>query len=369
MTYYIKQLRIQKFKSLKDTIVSFNRLTVLAGANSVGKSTVIQSILLSRTVFDNKQADKIAINGNYLMQLGFNNQITNSMLIRVHYLFENVNKKTFDFPIKFEAQPNENYLMPFTLFETIERLDTSLFTPNFHYLNAERVGPRPSYGTRVNQLPTVGYQGEYTIELLTNGQLFDVSEVKNFHNITHTEGESPNNLSQQTELWMNFIIPGIQIDAKKIIEVNRTVGLFNNHTAPNVGFGISYVLPIVVSGLIAEEGSILIVENPEAHLHPYGQSKIGYFLAMVAASGVQVIVETHSEHVINGMRIASVNEIISNEQIQINFFSRKEPDTQPHIETIEINKMGDLTKFPYGFFDQAIHDTTTIIKTRKNKKS
>ena len=75
MTYYIKQLRIQNFKSLKDTNVSFNRLTVLAGANSVGKSTVIQSILLSRTVFDNKQVDKIAINGNYLMQLGFNNQI------------------------------------------------------------------------------------------------------------------------------------------------------------------------------------------------------------------------------------------------------------------------------------------------------
>ena len=367
MTYYIKQLRIENFKSLKDTMVPFNRLTVLAGANSVGKSTVIQSILLSRTVFDNKQDDsKIAINGNYVMQLGVTNQITDSRFIRFHYLFENVNEKTYNFHIKFEAKPNENYLIPFTI---IEPLNTSLFTPNFHYLNAERVGPRPSYGTQISQLPTVGYQGEYTIELLANGILFDTPETKNFHKQTNTGGESPNRLSQQAELWMNFIIPDIEIDAKKIIEVNRTVGLFNNHTAPNVGFGISYVLPIVVSGLIAEEGSILIVENPEAHLHPYGQSKIGYFLAMVAASGVQVIVETHSEHVINGMRIASVNEIISNEQIQINFFSRKEPDTQPHIKTIEINKMGDLTKFPYGFFDQAIHDTTTIIKTRKNKKS
>lgn len=367
MTYYIKQLRIQKFKSLKDTIVSFNRLTVLAGANSVGKSTVIQSILLSRTVFDNKHNDsKIAINGNYVMQLGVTNQITDSSFISFHYLFENVKEKTYNFHIKFETKHDENYLIPYTI---IEPLSTSLFTPNFHYLNAERIGPRSSYGTQVGQLPTVGCQGEYTIELLADDMLFDTPETKNFHKQTDAKGESPNRLLEQTELWMNFIIPDIQISAKKILEVNRRVALFNNHTAPNVGFGISYVLPIVVSGLIAEEGSILIVENPEAHLHPYGQSKIGYFLAMVAASGVQVIVETHSEHVINGMRIASVNEIISNEQIQINFFSRKEPDTQPHIETIEINKMGDLTKFPYGFFDQAIHDTTTIIKTRKNKKS
>ena len=364
MTYYIKQLHIENFKSLKDTMVPFNRLTVLAGANSVGKSTVIQSILLSRTVFDNKQDDsKIAINGNYVMQLGVTNQITDSRFIRFHYLFENVNEKTYNFHIKFEAKPNENYLIPYTI---IEPLSTSLFTPNFHYLNAERIGPRSSYGTQVGQLPTVGCQGEYTIELLADDMLFDTPETKNFHKQTDAKGESPNRLLEQTELWMNFIIPDIQISAKKILEVNRTVALFNtSHTAPNVGFGISYVLPIVVSGLIAEEGSILIVENPEAHLHPYGQSKIGYFLAMVAASGVQVIVETHSEHVINGMRLASAKDVIDTKNIQINFF--KKEDDELKIIPISVTDSSDLSKYPKGFFDQSQRDNMEMIKIKKDK--
>ncbi len=66
------------------------------------------------------------------------------------------------------------------------------------------------------------------------------------------------------------------------------------------GFGITYVLPIIVQALVAStlENSVLIVENPEAHLHPLSQSSLGKFLALVAWSGVQVLVETHSEHII-----------------------------------------------------------------------
>ena len=365
MIFYIKELHIEKIKSLKNNTIVFNRLTVLAGANSVGKSTVVQSLLLSRLFIDNSStphANTVSINGNYLMQLGFNSQITNSHAIRFHYLFENMNEHKYDFHIDFEANPNESYLIPHNISE--KKDNSSLFAPNFHYLNAERVGPRPSYGTRVNQLPSTGYQGEYTIELLTNGQLL-TTEAKNFHTTTHTEGESLNTLSQQTELWMNFIIPDIQITANKIREVNRTVALFNNHTAPNVGFGISYVLPIVVSGLIAEEGSSLIVENPEAHLHPYGQSKIGYFLAMVAASGVQVIVETHSEHVINGMRLASAKDVIDTKNIQINFF--KKEDDELKIIPISVTDSSDLSKYPKGFFDQSQRDNMEMIKIKKDK--
>ena len=74
----------------------------------------------------------------------------------------------------------------------------------------------------------------------------------------------------------------------------------------NMGFGVSYALPVITAGLLAPAGSLLVVENPEAHLHPAGQSRVGRFLAHLAASGVQVVAETHSDHVLNGVRLAAV---------------------------------------------------------------
>lgn len=73
-------------------------------------------------------------------------------------------------------------------------------------------------------------------------------------------------------------------------------------TAQNVGFGISYVLPIVLALVKAKKGELIILENPEAHLHPRGQRKMGELIARAAQGGVQVIVETHSDHILNGIR-------------------------------------------------------------------
>lgn len=87
------------------------------------------------------------------------------------------------------------------------------------------------------------------------------------------------------------------------------------------GFGISYILPIVTMGLwcTCEKNCVLIVENPEAHLHPSAQSNIGKFLELVSSGGVQVIIETHSEHVIDGVRLQAA--VLKNtENVMIHFF-------------------------------------------------
>src|SRR5438046_1441121 len=72
----------------------------------------------------------------------------------------------------------------------------------------------------------------------------------------------------------------------------------------NVGFGITYALPIVVSILSARPGSLVIIENPEAHLHPRGQVRMGELLSLASTAGIQVLIETHSDHVLNGIRLA-----------------------------------------------------------------
>lgn len=84
--------------------------------------------------------------------------------------------------------------------------------------------------------------------------------------------------------------------------------------ALNMGFGVSYSLPIIVALLSAREGDILVLENPEAHLHPRGQRKIGELVALAAANGVQIFMETHSDHVLNGIRLSVRNKKISSDK-------------------------------------------------------
>ena len=131
----------------------------------------------------------------------------------------------------------------------------------------------------------------------------------------------------------------------------------------NVGFGISYILPVLVTLLSAEPGSILIIENPEAHLHPRGQSEIGKLIAETVARGVQVFVETHSDHVINGVRVAVKKGVVKPEDVNIAFFERKPHDVTredgtpqreiySEVTNIKVDANGSLSEWPKDFMDE-----------------
>jgi predicted ATPase len=121
-----------------------------------------------------------------------------------------------------------------------------------------------------------------------------------------------------------------------------------------VGFGITYVLPVLVAVLSSSPGSIVLVENPEAHLHPRGQVQVGELLARAANAGVQVIVETHSDHVLNGIRGAVHSGIIDPKSLAIHYFSRIEVEGRVHsiVESPVIDKDGRFDRWPEGFFDE-----------------
>lgn len=130
---------------------------------------------------------------------------------------------------------------------------------------------------------------------------------------------------------------------------------------PNTGFGYTYALPIVLDGLMAPRGSMLVVENPEAHLHPKAQSNIGFFLGKMAAAGVKIVVETHSEHVVNGIRRAALSRLgLSTDDITIYFCDESRPDENP--EEITVDSKGNLSDFPVDFFDQVRQDMLEIIR-------
>jgi len=97
-----------------------------------------------------------------------------------------------------------------------------------------------------------------------------------------------------------------------------------------------------------------LLENPEAHLHPRGQSQMGNLLAQAAAQGVQIILETHSDHVLNGIRLAVHDGKLDPDATRLHFFQIRESQGQFVSEVVspQMNRRGKLNKWPDGFFDE-----------------
>lgn len=360
-------LHISGLKCFIDQSFTFGKLTVLAGGNSVGKSTVIQSLLLLRSAFEKWEIEEkqVPLNGEYRLGLGNSAEVLAKGNPSNHIILQ-YSEASFELSAFLGLESSDPQMfLEIEKVTSIEPKKISLLKPSFHYLNAERLGPRPFYDIG-NRPRNVGWQGEFTIAVLssTDANLpeYDVVEEKVF------PGTRNRKLRSQVDSWMDFIVPGTRVDPKKLQEINRAYVQYNGAGPFNVGFGISYVLPVIAAGLIAREEELLIVENPEAHLHPLGQSRIGRFLAIVAAAGVKVIVETHSEHVINGIRLAVLENIIDPSKIVFNFFDAAGLGKQPEVRKIFLKENADLDYWPKGFFDQQQQDIAQIFKLRKQKK-
>ena len=126
------------------------------------------------------------------------------------------------------------------------------------------------------------------------------------------------------------------------------------HVSPfNMPFGNSSVLPIVVALMTAPKDSLLIIENPEAHIHPKAQTKMGELLALAAENGVQVIAETHSEHVLNGIRLAVKNHKLDENKVEVHYvYADDENPLLHHTKHMQINEDGSMEDWPAGFFDE-----------------
>lgn len=365
------------------------KLTVISGANAVGKSSIIQALLLLRQTSDqlrkmqgispvNSDGDfkiPIKLNDEYGLSLGNSLAVTNanlesevfrvtvSGLVRgiqstVRCDFEaSMTKPTLTISCNHKGA-NSPYLLR-------QEEGFSIFSREFHYLVAERVGPRDLQPMADGSFISTGFKGEFTAYAIAESETLRVSEKLPKVSGSHL-------FKTQLEGWMEKLVPGVQIFVQQYPEVNRVrlsisrKGSGTQQLPPaNIGFGISYSLPVVVSGLLAKPGATLIVENPEAHLHPAAQSTIGYFLACVANAGAQVIIETHSENVLNGVRRAALDSLIPNEDVCLLFLSMSEKSQEPMIHKIDMNSSADLTVWPSGFFDQQSRDLTEIVKKRR----
>jgi predicted ATPase len=236
---------------------------------------------------------------------------------------------------------------------------------NIVYISAMREGTKDIFPSHESSHPIfadVGFEGQYAPWWFDEYADYDIDETRTNVN------ESALTLRRQLNAWANDIFPGSEantnkIDSTPLVRLELRIGQQTAWMRPaNIGYGLTYAFPILVAGLLIKKGQVLIVDSPEAHLHPMGQSKIGYFLGVIAASGVQVILETHSDHVLNGVRLAVAAKKVSPSDVAIHFFSPSMGggSAAPVVISPQIDLNGSLSEWPDGFFDQTDKDLARL---------
>lgn len=358
----ISNISIRNFKSLKDLTLSIGNLSIFTGLNGSGKSTLLQSLLLLRQSFNTsiKKYQGLIIQDGDIVSLGKGKDVL--------YQYAKDEK------IEMEITDDENtffwsfsYDFDATILAIAEERsnklnECNLFTTNFQYLNTEHLSPQTLHSkndTQITKYDNIGTKGEFSIHYLAK---YGLDKKINDKKLKHSKAKS-NSLIHQVDAWMSEISPGTKLAIKEIkdidyvklaIQFEDMQGYSNEYQPVNVGFGITYVLPVVLSVLKAKPNDILILENPESHIHPKGQSIIGKLIAYAAQTGVQILVETHSDHLINGIRVAVKEEKLSRENVKLFYFERyaKDFDLQTISHEILIDKNGELSKYPEGFLDE-----------------
>lgn len=383
-------LSIKNFKCFFEIEIPINNLTVFAGGNGNGKSTAIQSLLLLRRTiehcgewkgdhfeYNRLNSLNVELNDVYCLGLGNSLNVLPSEFKETDIVLGlSIDDKSLK--IKFRTNKlNEVWITPDEILNNdFQYPENPLMYQEFYYLNAERIGPRINQKIRFYDYPNVGFQGEFTAQIIADldsleiESKFKIDEKRINNDPKYLKGSK---FQHHVNAWLSYIIDGVTIQPIKDsdthtarISVENSYSKGNSIFPTNTGFGISYSLPIIVSCLLARKDTFLIIENPEAHLHPSAQSKMGYFLGIMADAGVKIIVETHSDHIINGIQIAVAGGKIKSSLVSINFFSHLENSIQPEVLAIQLKNNGELTEWPKGFFDQTQIDYSRLIQLRKN---
>jgi len=369
----LKEIELGYFKCFERTALPLSPLTVLTGTNASGKSSVFQSLVLLRQTMRVDEwskrlylngvdlelgtvADVVdKVNGRFAFDIGIRSQDDS-----IHWRFDAQKKRDgFSIPINSVEingqEHNREFIEANRLqFLVPESLSSKTLTEQIcglTYLTAERTGPRPTYELQDNEVAkVVGPRGDNAIGILHQNRDKEVSEGLVIE-------PKPATLLSQVGNRMRQFFQNTSIDVQKVQRTNlvtlgiRTSEQTDHHRPTHVGFGLTQTLPVIIACLNASPGDLLLIENPEVHLHPSGQALMGEFLAAVSASGVQVMVETHSDHVLNGVRRAVKKKITSASEVVIHFFQNRE-ENESQVISPTINDQGEISHWPAGFFDQ-----------------
>ena len=472
----IKSLRLLNFKAFEDTgILELKPITVLAGPNSGGKSSILQSLLLLKQTLDGPADIDLNLDGNYLQFSGFNELTFGKPSLprsKVSYEFEvetrmphhivpryfsemklpkelkNVSlyskvKLTFRYkkqeeansvvldgfdvssrvhgiegphlratlrnlkyqivmkgkgiglpePLKKKRVENvggRHFMPQFLVLEGEEdsphirhvplnpiftnpfrRIEQELEN-NLQYLGPLRERPRRAYLHSGNPMTEIGESGQYAAQILwlekNNKVKYLPALGQKLEEVTLLE--AVNDAFLRLGMFQRVDVRSEKSIMYQILFRLGRAGTRKAVTIADVGFGVSQMLPILVLGLRSHESSILLLEQPEIHLHPKLQANLADFLLTLAEQKRRLIVETHSDHLINRLRrrIAEDPTDELRNKVSILFVHPPRNGQGAIVESLQIDRFGVIENWPPNFLPEAADEAEAIFLASLEKR-
>jgi predicted ATPase len=253
--------------------------------------------------------------------------------------------------------------------EQATRYIIRFFSSKIRYLGPLRADPKAVQGySSSSELDDVGIRGENAAAVYDANQNALVTWY-NPYNKEVTKGK----LKDALNCWANYLGVANQIGTNSGISgVSWQVTHLEGQKALpliGVGVGVSQILPILVMGLLSPPNSLLILEQPELHLHPSVQSKLGDFFVGLSKCGKQCIIETHSENLVNQIRYHIVEAEEDEKNNYLIYFASQNEEGATQFEKVQISSKGNILNWPEGFFDESMHQEDLITATSLRKRA
>jgi len=244
---------------------------------------------------------------------------------------------------KIDKKMEDELLDSLGTFEVLNDFQKELYTSfsNLFYIGPLREYPQRIYFVSGEKPAYVGTKGERAVEVL------------------FVTSKTSNKVFQRVNSWVKKLGLG-KVSFKQITEslyelyvTHPTIKKGSHNLEVNiaaVGFGASQILPIIVEGFYAPENAIILIEQPEIHLHPKLQAEMGDLLTDIVKSGKRLIIETHSEHLLLRIQRRIAEGLVTTDDVAVYYFEQEKRGTK--ITKLELDKFGRFPNWPKGFFEE-----------------
>ena len=352
----LRKIIIQNFKCFLNAEINLSNLNLFVGANSSGKSSANQALrlcldnaakfhvresLMSST--DKKTGRFSELSSFLTTEKTFSiNIVTDMGELKTIYTFGDDARSTTK--VQVESSPKE--------------LAAELAGMTVFYLPANRDCAKDSFPMNMETESSIGLVGEYVIDYYARhaGDVLDELVISD---------TSLKTLEGQVNYWLR-LLTGYTL--KVLPQGESFVVNYKNASGReirpyHIGTGVSYISAMLIICLSMAKSDLAIIENPEIHLHPKAQAVMVDFFSFISRSGRQILIETHSDHLFNGVRRLIAQKQFSKEECSIYFFK-----LQPSLESvpifIELTEKGRLIKYEKGLFDQFDDDLDVLLQAK-----